>query len=188
MQLHELDYDPRPDASKQVAAAKRARQQPDQDEQPARARVTLTPRQLQVILGIGAVLFVGALALMGSWSRPLPPAAPTTQPTEELRALSAPPTPRPAPTSAPQPTIAPTAIPAPVAPALAVPAQSGRGLGQAPPVEQQPTYLEVVAAQAPHSPRGDGQRGPSGGDWVAVPPISEAQAEVIRQQAPHKVR
>ena len=84
--------------------------------------------------------------------------------------------------------------PAPVAAPVAVPAQTGRGLGvveqPAPVVEAQPpTYLEVVAEQAPHCIRDcDGQPGPSGGEWVAVPTLAPEQLRVVADQVPHKVR
>lgn len=74
------------------------------------------------------------------------------------------------------------------APDLTPAAPQGRGLSDAPAVPVAPSYLENVGAQAPHSPRGDGQAGPSGGEWVAVPTVNPVQADVIRLQAPHKVR
>lgn len=48
-------------------------------------------------------------------------------------------------------------------------------------------YIQNVGAQAPHSPRG-GVTGPCDGTCAAVPTITSQQAEVIGQQAPHKVR
>jgi hypothetical protein len=72
-------------------------------------------------------------------------------------------------------------------PAAPAPDQTGRGMSN-PPADAPRSYVENVGAQAPHSPRGDGQAGPSGGEWVAVPTINPVQADNIRLQAPHKVR
>lgn len=179
-------YAPRPKASQAVAAAKRA-QQHDAPSVPPSSTPHAVP------LGIGALVIIALMIGMASYQlsrsgpRPLAltPQPTTGAPTAAPAVFAAPPTAAPVPTSAPLPTIAPS----PAATQPAQPAQIGRGPGVPPAAPTAaPAYLEVVAAQAPHSPRGDGQPGPSGGEWVAVQPISEAQGEIIRQQVPHTVR
>jgi len=125
------------------------------------------------------------------------PALPTAVPTDAPAFVLAAPTPAPAPTDAPI---------EPIAPAPALASQDGPGEAIAPPAE----YLDVVGAQAPHSPRGDvadppasyeagpilypdqgividpsGVNAPEAGIAVAVPAISAEQAAIIgaRQSA-----
>lgn len=181
------DFEPRPNAS-QIYGAKRR----ETTEQPATRQPFIADRQFAITAAAGLVvvaLIVMATIQLSGQPRPLQV---TPEPTEaQARAFLAAPTRPPAPPTA---TIRPTTPPATAALVAApvAPPQTGRGLGvveSVPVVEAQPTYIEVVAEQAPHCVRGcDGQPGPSGGDWVAVPTIVPAQAEVILKQAPHKVR
>lgn len=186
------DFDPRPNASQIAAAAKRARAALEADAPPT-PRPAATKEQLLLALAAAVVIVLSLIGMTYQLAGAPKPIA-TPQPAEELHALSAPPTARPAPTSAPKPTIVPSRTPVLVAPLLVAPVQpeqpmTGRGLGEPPAAEVAPTYLEAVAEQAPHCVRScDGQPGPNGGDWVAVPTISAEQAEVIRRQIPHEVR
>jgi len=186
------EFAPDPRASQRVAAAKRARpEQPDE----APAAPTRDPRQL--LLGIGALIFVVLMVAAGIWqmaTRPPAPLAVTPAPTAAAeRVFSAPAQASPAPpqaTEAPIPTLTPAA---PVLVAPDAPPMTGQGMtlaAPAPVVEVSPAdqYIQNVGAQAPHSPRGDGQAGPNGGDWVAVPTAPPAMLDVIGAQAPHKVR
>lgn len=182
-------FEPRPDASKLAAAKHR--------ERPTKPPAQAAPNRL--LAGAVAAVLLAALAIIASQgvSQPRPLAA-TPAPTADQPTPARPTTPPAAPTARVA-TIAPSSTPvlnpAPVA-APVVP-QTGRGLGMPPtapltpdpPVA--PTYLEVVAAQAPHSPRGNGQPGPSGagsGDWAIVPTLAPEQLQVVQQQKPHKVR
>lgn len=200
------DFDVRPNASQIAAAAKRARATLEADAPPT-PRPAATKEQLLLAVAAAVVIVLSLIGMtyqLAGAPKPIATPQPTPRATEpapavgpgELRVLSAPPTAAPAtpaPTATPQPTEQPTAAPVPAQMAqMAQMAQTGRGLGEQgaePASEAQLTYLEVVAEQAPHCVRScDGQPGPSGGDWVAVPTINVVQADVIRLQAPHKVR
>ena len=188
------DFAPRPDASKRAAAQHRAREtEPLTAVEVRRSAPPLLLAAATAVLLV-ALLIVATYQLSGG--RPMPlqlaPSA-TTQPTDVSRVLSIPVQPT-APTSTP--VLALPATPAPIAPqngAGDVPgvfqeaaAQSGRGLGVVE-AAAPPTYIEVVAAQAPHVIRG-GVTGPCDGACAAVPTLAPEQAEVIRQQVEHKVR
>lgn len=200
------DDAPDPRASQRVAAQKRAAHDIPEPIAPLAKRT-----RSAVPFGIGAALLIalmiGAasyqLAQLGSATPLAVTPGPSTQaflstPAQAFGSdLKISPQASPAPTSAPQPTDAPRFTPAPVQPA-----QSGRGLTvdnsagaevatptPEPPAE--PSYIDNVGAQAPHSPRGDGQPGPNGaaeGDWALVPTVAPAMLEVIGNQVPHKVR
>jgi len=180
---------PRPRASQEVAKAKRDRRTDD-------APTVAMPRDVAQMLPVAvAVVLIGAVIVALTYSVTRPAPMPLAIPTEApARTPSAPPTTLPAPTSAPIPTIAPTDPPVPTEAVLAPMTGRGNGPEVAAPVVEPPapaaapSYVENVGAQAPHSPRGDGKPGPSGGDWVAVPTISAEQAAIIGAQKPHKVR
>lgn len=176
---------PRPDASKIVAAQKRARPVPTLPDAP------ILPRQWLSLAAAGVLLILAMIAL-ATYGVPQRPTAlaitPSAIATNVPAALAVP-------TSTPvrlEPTAAPTAAPEPVQPATEEPA-IGRGLtiDVAPPAPTPaPTYLEVVAAQAPHSPRG-GLCGPNGGDCAPGVPVGIDSSQYIAnvaRQAPHKVR
>lgn len=188
------DYTPRPNASQEVARAKRAR---GDSEPSATAKVREVPRQWVVAALFGGFsLFV--LALSWQLSQPARPLAltpvPTQAPTESASSLSVKRA-----QEGPQETISATIAPSRVIisapPAEAVPAapQTGRGLGavatpEPPPAA--PSYIENVGAQVRHSPRG-GLCGPTGGDCAPGVPYGLDNSQYIANvgaQAPHKVR
>ena len=165
-------------------------------------------------LAIGALVLVLAMIGMVTWqlSHPLRPMAIQTAPTAApTYAPTAAPTyaPTAAPTYAPTaaPTYAPTAAPAApaAAPAEHLPEQPvGRGLTLADTPEPadtpelaavfvptaEPAMLEIIGAQAEHSPRG-GLCGPTSGDCAPGVPAGIDSSQYIANvgaQAPHKVR
>ena len=182
-------FEPRPDASQRAAAQHRETEPPPHVAQRQSAPPLVLTAALAVL--IVALLIVASYQLSGGRPKALQvtPQPTIGQPTEApYNALSASQT-RATPVPTPIPALAPTAAPT----AFSAPPQTGRGLGV---VEQQsvvdarpPTYIEVVAEQAPHCIRDcDGQPGVAGGEWVAVPTLAPEQLRVVADQAPHKVR
>lgn len=177
MNLSDLDHDPRPDASQRVAAKRRAR--------PAQAAPATPPIPWMPIGVVGCIVVLAII-----FTRL--PSVPTPRPL----ATSAPAA-RSAPTSTPvrvEPTQEPTAPPiATETPAQAVqePPQIGRGLTIDDAASSAaPTYLDNVAAQAAHSPRG-GYCGPTGGDCAPGVPVGVDSSQYlanVAKQAPHAVR
>lgn len=196
MDLHDLEHEPPTiDPTPRPYLRSARRQQPEvRDGKPV---FTLRPSHL-LAAAISIILIAGLVILFSQFSgQPIkvqPTIAP--QPTDAMeRAFLAPPTIAPeAPraTEAPDLTIIPSATPAPLSVAPVQPPMTGQGMtiAQDQPAEVAPAdqYIQNVGAQAAHSPRGDGQAGPAGGDYVIVPTITSQQAEIIGQQAPHKVR
>lgn len=159
----------------------------------------------RLMLVFAALLFAGCGQALQTAPTVQPTAVATNVPTTRAAAPTKPPAPQSSSTPVPTPPTTPSVAPEPaqrVLGALQEPLpQTGRGLGvepaavatPAPPAAAPPapTYLEVVAEQAPHSPRGDGKPGPSGagsGDWAIVPTLAPEQLQVVQQQKPHKVR
>ncbi len=173
-------YTPRPKASQAVARAKRENASDDAPT-PVKRDYTL----LATAVGLLSLVGVLVLAFVQPAPRPLVLEQPTTVSAQKVA-------PTPAPTFAPEP----TPIPAPVVLFIVapdVPAQTGRGLTideaiPTPEPSPAPSYIENVGAQAEHSPRGDGQPGPNGGDWALVPTAEPAYLVVVGAQQPHKVR
>jgi hypothetical protein len=183
------DYSPRPKASQQVAAAHRAAQHDTEPIEPSELPAS-TRRQLAI--GVGAMVLIALMIAMASYQLSRTPARPLQiQPTDiPASTLAAPATSAPAPSSEATAAIAPTYTPMPT---QAPPIGQGLTLDPIvptdPPAPAEPSYIENVGQQAPHCVRScDGQPGPAGGDWVAVPTLAPAMLEVIGQQAPHKVR
>lgn len=181
------DYTPRPNASQEVARAKRAR---GDSEPPAPADIGPIPRQwLVAALFGGMLLFIAALSWqLATPARPLAlTPVPTEAPTESASSLSVKRA-----QEGPQETISATITPSrdfhTAVPIHAAPV--GRGLGidtVVPVIVPEPSYVANVGAQAPHVIRG-GVTGPCDGACSIVPTVAPAMLEVIGRQAPHKVR